>query len=711
MSDSFHSRAQDVRKDRSASAILKKQSAAIPSPLRAQPRLWPAVPVCVLIFLTTLLIYSPALHGGFLWDDGGHVTKPELRSLAGLARIWFEVGATQQYYPLLHSAFWIEHRLWGDATLGYHLANLFEHATAACLLGLLLRRLAIPGAWLAALLFAVHPVCVESVAWISEQKNTLSLVFYLCAALAYLRFDRQRGAADYVVATLFFLLALLSKTTTASLPAALLLLLWWQRNGLNWRRDVVPLLPWFVTAAAMGWLTSRVEHDYIGAQGADFELSFLQRGLIAGRVICFYLGKLLWPADLIFIYPRWKVDPSVAWQYLFPAGVLAMAAGTWLSKRRGLFVGFALFVVALFPALGFINVYPFKISFVADHFQYLASLPIFALMAAGAALAMAKMPGFVGGGIAALGLALLGVLTGRQSANYRNVFALYDETLRRDPSCWMAHNNLGEALVEAGRPTEALPHFARAVELHPGFAEAENNLGVGLRNLSRPQEAIPHLERAVQIDPGFVWAENNLGVALMAAGRTAESIPRFQHALLTHPQLAEVHGNLGIALMASGKVDEGVRQFGEALRLDSTLLQVRRNLGLALSRSGRLSEARTQLLRVVELDPASVDARLQLATVLALLNEPERARIQFQKAIELGPFAPDSYRRYGQALTHAGNFADAVPQFQRAVQLAPERADLHLNLAVALRELGRGQEAERHFDIAGRLDPTLMNGR
>jgi hypothetical protein len=209
---------------------------------RPSSTLW----LCGFVFAATLVAYFPALGADFIWDDQpGHVTRPELRPLTGLARIWFEIGATQQFYPLLHTAFWVEHRLWGDSPLGYHLVNVLQHATAACLIGLLLRRLRIAGAWFAALLFALHPVAVESVAWVAEQKNTLSTVLYLCAALAYLRFDDNRRRRPYLFATALFILALLTKTVTATLPAALLLITWWRRGKLEWRRDVLPLLPWF----------------------------------------------------------------------------------------------------------------------------------------------------------------------------------------------------------------------------------------------------------------------------------------------------------------------------------------------------------------------------------------------------------------------------------------------------------------------------------
>src|ERR1700677_5184862 len=237
---------------------------------------WSAILPYLALIAATILAYLPAIGGGVLWDDDAHITKPARESLHGLWRIWFSLGATQQYYPLLHSAFWLEHRFWGDAVLGYHLVNLAQHALAACLVVLIVRRLALPGAWLAGLVFALHPVSVESVAWISEQKGTLSAVFYLASALVYLRFDQTRRRSSYFWALGLFVLAFLSKTVTATLPLALLVIFWWQRGRLGWRRDIRPLLPWIVLGAAAGILTAWVERTFIGAQGPAYALSALQ---------------------------------------------------------------------------------------------------------------------------------------------------------------------------------------------------------------------------------------------------------------------------------------------------------------------------------------------------------------------------------------------------------------------------------------------------
>ena len=653
-----------------------------PPPTSPAPRRdwldWPASWNYALIFFATLLAYWPSLGGGFIWDDSGHVTRADLRSLHGLGRIWFELGATQQYYPLLHTAFWIEHRLWGDSALGYHLINLLLHVTAACLFGVMLRRLAVAGAWLAALLFALHPVCVESVAWISEQKNTLSTVLYLCAALAYLRFDVERRRSRYAVATALFIAALFTKTVTATLPAALLVIFWWQHGRLSWRRDVLPLLPWFALGAAGGLLTAQFERELIGAQGADFALGAVERGLLAGRVFWFYLGKLVWPADLIFVYPRWTVDATMWWQWLFPLGGLGLLAGLvwWRTRSRGPLATALLFGGTLFPVLGFVNVFPFLFSFVADHFQYLASLAFFALAAVGLMLVAARLPRWAGltAGIALL--ATLGGLTRMQGEMYRDVITLFQATLDRNPDAWLAHNNLAVALTDAGRVEEAVPHLEQVLRLRPDDAGAECNLGDDLTRLGRPLEALPHLERALKLQPDYAEAHNNLGNALMAAGRASEGMAHYEQALRCRPDYAVAERNLGIALASAGRIGEALPHFERAVRLQPDYAAAELNWAVALLLTDRFAEAVPHFERANVLDPNSADSR----------------------------------NAYGRALARRERFSEAIAQFEDALRLNPDYAEAHLNLALVLRQLGRMDEATRHYREALRLNPALGAG-
>ena len=498
-----------------------------------------------------LVAYLPAVTGNFLWDDDAHVTRPELRSLAGLARIWGDFGATQQYYPLLHTAFWIEHRLWGNSVAGYHLVNILLHGLSAVLLLLILRRLQIPGAPLAAAVFALHPVHVESVAWITEQKNTLSLVFYLAAALAYLRFDEERRVRPYAWASALFLLGLLTKTVVATLPAALLVLAWWRRGRLEWRRDVRPTLPWLVAGAAAGLTTAWIERAQLGAEGADFALTPVQRILLAGRVSWFYLGKLVWPANLTFIYPRWTIDASAAAAYAWPVAALALLAVLWVwrARSRGPLAAALFFVGSLFPVLGFVNVYPFVFSFVADHFVYLPSLGVIAGLAAGMATLVARLDPsrarLAPVGAAAL-LTLLGVRTHAQSRLYRDAPTLYAATLERNPDCYLCLNNLGTIGARGGEMAAAVGYYREAVRIKPDSPEAHNNLASALAQSGQMEEALPHFEQAVRAAPNYVSARVNYGGVLFRLGRVAEAKAQFEAALRILPDYAPARQNLAV---------------------------------------------------------------------------------------------------------------------------------------------------------------------
>ncbi|HUR57742.1 MAG TPA: tetratricopeptide repeat protein [Opitutaceae bacterium] len=525
--------------------------------------------IALLLLGAIFIAYFPALRAGFVWDDDAHVTRPALRSVAGLGRIWSDPQATQQYYPLLHSAFWIEHRLWGDQPLGYHLTNLVLHGAAAFLFFLVLRRLAVPGALFAALVFAVHPVHVESVAWISEQKNTLSAVFYLGAAMAYLRFDGERRRGTYAMALGCFMLALLTKTVTATLPAALLVVFWWKRGGLQWKRDGAPLVPFLALALAGGLITAWLERALIGAEGATFDLSPAQRLILAGRAPWFYLGKLLWPQGLAFIYPRWVLEPHASLQWMPVLGAAALAVALWCVRQRSRapLTVLLLFTGALFPVLGFFNVYPFLYSFVADHFQYLASLGVIALVAAAATRVFARSAGL--GRVLAIGAVVaLGVTTWQQSRTYHDRVTLFRATLSRNRDAWMAHNNLGKELLgEKTRLPEAIRHFERAIALRPEYPEAQNNLGLALTQSGRPRDAIPHLEASLRLKPDAHQTHNNLGIALASSGRAEEAVHAFARAAELNPGLPNIHENWAKALLLVGRRPEAEERFAIAARL------------------------------------------------------------------------------------------------------------------------------------------------
>jgi protein O-mannosyl-transferase len=589
------------------------------------------------LFIAVLGVYLPTLRNGFVWNDSDYVTRSDLRSVGGLRRIWLQPGATEQYYPVLHTAFWIEHRLWGDSPFGYHLLNVLLHATAAGGFLLVLRRLGVPGAGLAALLFALHPVGVESVAWISEQKNTLSLVFYLAAALAYLRFVRDRRWGPYLLAFGLFLLAILSKSVTATLPATLLVLCWWQTGRLAWRKDVAPLAPWLAIGAGAGLFTAWIERTSIGAQGPEFGLSVVQRVLVAGRAIWFYLGKLAWPRPLIFMYPRWTVDAHLLWQYLFPLAALGVliACGFLVRRSRAPLTVALLFVGALAPVLGFFNVYAFIFSFVADHFQYLACLPIFGAAAAAWAglirrpLSALAVLGVRLGTVGVLGV--LGLLTFVQCADYHDEVTLYRSILSANGDSWLAHYNLANILRDSGNFPEAIFHYEETLRIDPGHSGAENNLGLALANSGQLAEAIPHYKRALTLRANYAAADLNLGNAWWGLGHNPEAIAAYQAALKLQPTYAAAWFNLGQSWSAISRWPEATAALAQAVHFQpdfpgarKSLAAARNNWGIALYSSGNFPEAIAQFEQALKLDSGLAEAERNLAIVLRRVGrEPE----------------------------------------------------------------------------------------
>jgi Flp pilus assembly protein TadD len=581
-------------------------------------------PWILLVALVTLTMaaYAPAWHGGILWDDAAHLTRPALQSADGLWRIWFEVGATQQYYPVLHSTFWALNRLLGDQTLGYHLINAGLHGVSAFLFVVILRRLQVPGAVLAGVIFALHPVHAESVAWITELKNTLSGVWYLGAVLAYLRFDRERRPSRYGVAFFLFVMALLTKSVTATLPAAVLVVFWWQRGVVRWREDVAPLVPFLAVAVVAGLGTIWVEREYIGASGPAFAFTLVERALIAGRAVVFYAGTLAWPSNLMFVYPRWDVSQAVWWQYLFPLGVLLLLSWFWRirSRTRTPLAVALLFIGTLFPALGFFNVYPFIFSFVADHFQYLASLSLIAAAAAGVMRALARpatsRPLLEPGVIVATAL-VLGLLTWQQSRHYVSADVLYQETLARNPDAWLAHLNLGWLRLQRGEFAAAVRDTETALRLEPNLPQGHNNLGSALRSLGRLGDAERAYREALRLKPGDIETRYNLALVLIDSDRPDEAEPHLQAYLAGTPDDSEAYRHLGDVQQSQGRLGEAISAYRASVRLNPRDAHVRTNLGSALGRQGRIAEAIAEFVEALRLDPNYTPARRNLEVARA----------------------------------------------------------------------------------------------
>jgi tetratricopeptide (TPR) repeat protein len=631
------------------------------------------------IVVLTAVAYGPAFRAGWVWDDDSYVTaNTTLRSWDGLARIWLEPGAVAQYYPLTFSSLWLDYQLHGADPFAYHATNVALHATNAVLVGVVLEAAAIPAPWVAAALFAVHPMHVESVAWVTERKNVLSGAFYLLAFLALLRWRERADEAPrsgrgwYALALSCFVAALLSKTVTSTLPVAFLVLRWW-RTGRVRRDDVAAMLLFLFAGLALGSVTASLERTHVGAVGAYWDQTFAERVLIAGRALWFYVGKLLVPWPLAFIYPRWSLDVGSAAQWLFPVSAALAGAGMAAAVGRlgrAPFAAALAFAVTLGPALGFVNVYPMRYSFVADHFAYLASVPFLALAVGVGARRLDDRAGRL---VAAAVAIVFVALTWSRAASFHDGATLWRDTLAKNPLATIAYVNLGYQTYEAGRPAEALALYDRGLAIEPDAADLLNDRGLALGALGRTDEAIASYEHARRADPTHVESRSNLGNMLASLGRYGDAEIVYREALRLRPGYAEAHNNLANVLALRGDTTGAVEEYARAIAADPTYADPHRNLGEVLLQAGRPGDACERFAAALALRPREV--------------APTVGRMRCLGAL--------------------GRVSDAIAVGTDALAWAPNAAAIRVALARLLEQAGRADEAALRRREAIALDPSL----
>ncbi len=542
-----------------------------------------ALGAAALLVALVLAAYWPALGGQFVWDDELLVQKnPLALGQANLATIWFHTD-----FSLTSVALWLQWLLWGNNPVGFHVVNVLLHAGGCLLLWRVLKRLAVPGTWLAAALFAVHPVGTASVAWISEMKNTLSLVFCLLSALLYLRANAEpmgvrRETLFYALSLAAFLLALLSKTSTVMLPVALLLCAWWQHGRIT-RRDLLRTAPFFVIALLLGCATIWFQVQVMKAGDPVQTENFFGRLAAAGRVLWFYLGKILLPLDLSMIYPRWTVAPKNVIAYV-PAllwGGLLATCWSFRSRVWGWATFFALtcFTVLLFPVLGFLSMDYLVISRVSDHFQYLPMIPIIALVAA--ALARGLSGQFFWSVAVMLVLGLAAMTFQRAEIISRND-SLWRDTLAKNPESFTAHNNLGCILAAQNKLGDAIPHFEQTLKYNPKNAGAHANLARAFSMQRRFAEAEEHFQAALKLKPASADIQQSCAVALLEQGRVAEALPHLREAVRLEPR-QELRLRFAGLLHQTGNYSESVAQYREALKREPDAVEALNNLAWMLA--------------------------------------------------------------------------------------------------------------------------------
>ncbi len=679
----------------------------------------------LLLLLVTFVAYWPCLHGQFVWDDDSWTTSlaPYFRNVGGLVALWIHPTVLQQYIPLTGTSFWLDYQLWGFSTLPYHVENIILHGLAAVLFWRVLRRLEIPGAWLAGAILALHPVMVESAAWITERKNVLSVVLFLTALFAYGRFTlfwkkpddavKPRDWNAYVTALLLFFAALLAKATTFPFPPLLLLLAWWKRGRILWRADVLPTVPFFVLAIGLGQFNSWIEKHHLGAQGSHWAFTLPERCLIAGRALWFYAGKLLWPANLCFVYPRWHIDSSSPAQWLFPAAAAAVLLALWLFRNRvgrGPAVAVFFFVGSLVPLLGFMNIYYMRYSFVCDHWVYLPSLGLIALAAAlldrfaEKIHAPAALVGF-----AVIVLPLFAVLTWRDSAMYANVEQLYNTTLARNPDATMAHINLAQFLIANERLDEAIGHLQTAVAQEPDEPIAHRKLGVAFSQKGLRSDAIAEFQKAIALKPDFAGAYFSLGDAFYHQGRLADAIAQFQKAVQFDTNFALAYNNLAAISLEQGRTAEAIAYDERAVAAQPNDSRAQSDLGQLLLGQGRISDALPYLAKAAELSPEDPVLCCNFANALLERGQTDAAINLFRQALELQPNYRDARFSLGEALRRKGLLDDAVAEFQKVVALDPRLAEAHCSLGITLFQQRRAADALAQFQQAVQLEPDNVD--
>jgi tetratricopeptide (TPR) repeat protein len=638
----------------------------------------------VVLTALTIFAYRPAWHGGFLWDDDDYIIKNELLTASdGWQRIWFSLDSPSQYFPLTYSTFRIEHALWGLNTTGYHWINLLLHVGNALLIWAVLARLKVPGSWLAAAIFALHPVQVESVAWITERKNVLMGFFFLLTLVAWIVFVDERTRRRWLVyclALVCYVLALSAKATACTLPAALFLILWLQKRSITMRR-LIQIVPFVVLGIGMGLLTIWWERYHQGTNRGLFTfLGPTERILVASRAVWFYLSKIFWPSNLTFIYPKWNISPTNFIDYIWLLAGLAACVAIYFSRRyfgRSVEVAAAFFVATLTPVLGFIMLFTFRYTFVADHYQYLACIGPIALASAGIVNLSDKFAQYraVIVSVALLVVAGLGMLTWRQAATYTDIETLWRTTLARNPGCWMAHTNLGLVLLQQGKLDDGIAHYRSALQMQPDSWDAEYNLGTALVRKGQVDEAIQHCERAVAMRPTDPDAQVSLGDALLRKGRIDDAIEHYQKAMMAHSDHFLARYGLCQALLEKGELDGAIQVCRSALELWPLDVDCQTTLAIALEEKGNPAEAMQHYQKALEIAPSSIPTLTNLAWLLAtsqdasVRNGPKAVELARQADRLTGGANTLVLRTLAAAYAENGEFANAIRTARSAMQL------------------------------------------
>ena len=697
--------------------------------------------VCLLLFIATLAVYWQVGNYEFVnFDDNKYITE-NLHVQQGLTRdsvIWaFTATDVSNWHPLTWLSHMLDFQLYGFGPKGHHLTNVFFHLVNTLLLFLVLKWMtgALWRSGLVAALFALHPLHVESVAWVAERKDVLSTLFWMLTLWAYIGYTKRPGVKRYLLIILAFALGLMAKPMLVTLPFVLILLDYWPLKRIELGQSAIGLpaasqpsttakkpraqafrllvekTPLFILAAVSSLVTFFVQRSG-GAVGAleTYPLSIRIANALLSYVT--YIIKMIWPQNLAVFYPH-PGQSLPMWQAaLAGLSLVVVSIGVVRAGRRYPYlpVGWLWYVGTLVPVIGLVQVGG---QAMADRYTYVSLIGLFIITAWGVPEMTAKYrygKSALAVGAGSLVIALM-VSTSLQLKYWENSITLFDHALRVTKNNYLAHLNYGAALAGQKRIEEAITHYQRSLQIAPNYAKTYNNLGLALAEQGKNDEATAHYLKALQLNPDYASAHNNLGVVLTRTGEFDKAISHYYEALNLKPDWAEVYNNLANAFLDQGKFDQAISYYSETLRLKPDYAEAHNNLAIALASRKRFLEASAHYAAALRLNPNSAEINNNLAVALFNLGKVQAAIAHYTKAIELSPNYSEARNNLGNALLQQGKLSQAVSSFEKALEIRPGYAEAHNNLGVALARQGRLKKAIFHFSEALRLEPNYSQAR
>jgi len=641
-----------------------------------------------LLIILCLGVYASSCKNGFIWDDDDYVyNNSYIQNAEGLKYIWLS-RKTPQYYPIIFTMFWLEHKLWGLNPFGYHVVNLIFHIINALLLFLILQKLCPGFAFPVALLFAIHPIQVETVAWITERKNIMALFFFQLALLAYLRFDRVGNIKSYLIVIGFFICALLSKSISVCFVFIPVLYKWFKDNKVNFR-EIKISLPLIFIGFLAAINTIYMEFYHVGARGVDWSLSLLGRFILSGRIALFYIYKVCFPFKFMFFYPRWSVDVTIWWQWIFSISVISFLIFLFYYRRhigRAAIVLFSFYIISIFPALGFFNVYPMIYSFVADHFSYLSMPWLLLLICSSTYFIFDKLSNrflflksYLGkiSGWLIFSIIIISMCVKSQALtrNYNNIFIFWKDSIAKNPQSWMAYNNLGLAYARAGKDQEAIANYKKSIEINPKYVQAYNNLGLAFGRRGEHKQAIDYYRKALEINPDSAETYNSLGLIYDSLGEFNKARGYYEKSIEIKPNYIYAYNNLGLLYDSLGQQSKAVVVLIKAIKINSNYAEIYNTLGIVNYHQEKYKEAVSNYQRAIEIDFNFADAYYNLGVVYVSLGEHKKAINNFKKSIEIYPSFAKAYYNLGAVFLRIHQYAKAEINLNKARNLFQSQQD------------------------------------